>query len=273
MYLYFDKKGVLKEIVNDEALRQGNYGINKIYAYIEDRVYDSVDVYYTLPSGLVVGPGNFDTFETAQIPFDQKRDLRFFKYFKDYEFVVIDLEADINGNGPLDQAGVVHCDLMALLDGGSMLTLGEVNFKVEENTTLNQKYVASEQYMSLSDYLFLRKYVDGHIGHIPLVNATTETLSPGSEAVVTVTSTVNDDNWMITFGFQVPEGATGPRGATGPQGAKGDTGEAGANGVITEGSGIIGFQVLNGVLYATTLDDDAEEKLSIDSDGQLVYNY
>lgn len=158
MYLYFDRLGVLKEIINDEALRQGNYNVNKLYIYCERDDIERLDVSYLLPSSLVVGPTSFNETETAEIPYDKKRDLYYFEYHKEYTFIVVDLEADINGNGPLDQAGLVHCSISAVLTSG-ILTLGAVNFMVELDSVYNQYYVAQQEYMSLSDYRYLESIV------------------------------------------------------------------------------------------------------------------
>lgn len=158
MYLYFDRLGVLKEIINDEALRQGNYNVNKLYIYCERNDIVRLDVSYLLPSSLVVGPTSFSNTETAEIPYDKKRDLYYFEYHKEYTFIVVDLEADINGNGPLDQAGLVHCSISAVLTNG-ILTLGAVNFMVELDSVYNQYYVAQQEYMSLSDYRYLEYLV------------------------------------------------------------------------------------------------------------------
>ena len=158
MYLYFDRLGVLKEIINDEALRQGNYNVNKLYIYCERNDIVRLDVSYLLPNSLVVGPTSFNKTETAEIPYDKKRDLYYFEYHKEYTFIVVDLEADINGNGPLDQAGLVHCSISAVLTSG-ILTLGAVNFMVELDSAYNQHYVAQQEYMSLSDYRYLEYLV------------------------------------------------------------------------------------------------------------------
>lgn len=158
MYLYFDRLGVLKEIINDEALRQGNYNVNKLYIYCERNDIVRLNVSYLLPSSLVVGPTSFNETETAEIPYDKKRDLYYFEYHKEYNFIVVDLEADINGNGPLDQAGLVHCSISAVLTNG-ILTLGAVNFMVELDSVYNQYYVAQQEYMSLSDYRYLEYLV------------------------------------------------------------------------------------------------------------------
>lgn len=158
MYLYFDRLGVLKEIINDEALRQGNYNVNKLYIYCERNDIVRLNVSYLLPSSLVVGPTSFNETETTEIPYDKKRDLYYFEYHKEYTFIVVDLEADINGNGPLDQAGLVHCSISAVLTSG-ILTLGAVNFMVELDSVYNQYYVAQQEYMSLSDYRYLEYLV------------------------------------------------------------------------------------------------------------------
>lgn len=179
MYVYFDKKGVLKEIINDEALRQGNYNVNKIYVFVEDRTYTSIDATYTLPSGVIVGPLNFDEFEQAQIPFDAKRDLRFFKYYTNYNFCVIDLSEaettdnpEIEGASALDEGGVVHASLSIKI-GETILALGEVNFMVEINTALQQGVVGSENYLSLSNYYYLRTLIIGNVSnYVPYTGAT-----------------------------------------------------------------------------------------------------
>ena len=124
-------------------MRQGNYDINKIYIYIDRSDVSSVDVRYLLESGLLVGPQNYSEKVNEEIPFDPKRDLYWFEYHKTYRFIVVDLEADVNGNGPLDQTGNVHCNIEANLTSG-ILSLGELNFNVEMNHSLNQKQVANQ---------------------------------------------------------------------------------------------------------------------------------
>lgn len=159
MYLYFDEYGVLKEIINDGALRQGNYGVNTVFIYIENRTVNTAEVSFLLPSGTTIGPDLVDTFETAEIPFNQKRDLRFFEYYKEYRFIEISLSPE-EGPGPLDEAGLVHMSVIVNPVGGEQLGLGDVNFMVEENSVLQQKYVAEEQYLSLADYQYLKKLID-----------------------------------------------------------------------------------------------------------------
>ena len=174
MYLYFDKTGKLKEIINDEALRQGNYGINRMYIFVEDTTYSKIEISYLLSNGLIVGPQDYDSFTNPEdtmnnsdcfIPFDRERDLKYFKYFTPYKFLVVDLEEDFNGNGPLDVAGVVHCSASAYLLNEDILKLGDINFKVQVNPVYEQKEVANQEYMSLSDYLYLKSLL-GNISSV-----------------------------------------------------------------------------------------------------------
>lgn len=313
MYLYFDKTGALKEIINDEALRQGNYFINYLCVYIEGRDYESLDIAYTLPSGAFVGPMNYKketNAQTLQIPFNPKRDLKFFKYYTDYEFVVIPLEADLNGNAPLDEAGTVHTDITAMLLDDTQLVLGEVNFTVERNTTLNLKQIASQEYMSLSDYQFLRRMIGNFVGVAPQVTYSTETLPEGQDAVVTVISSETELHWSLAFDFKIPGGVKGDQGdpgtpagfgsvtassetevpvagqpdvevsvsTSGPDAAKDFSfgfkfkiPEA----VISTSAGMVAFSVNpDGQLIAHTPEESGTiSGLAIDENGQLVYTY
>ena len=176
MYVYFDKIGTLKEIINDEALRQGNFGVNKIYVYVDNglgasKLYTDIDVKYLLPDGTtIVGPQNFDTFTNPDasdnsdcfIPYDAKRDLRYFKYGQPYKFCVIDIEPDVGedentlGESPLSQNGVVHCEMSLNLSDAMILALGDLNFMVEGASVDNLGQVGEEKYLSLANYLYLR---------------------------------------------------------------------------------------------------------------------
>ena len=91
MYLYFNRNGVLKEIINDTALRQGNDNYNAIYCYFEDITYLGKEFWfrYKLNDGTLFPRVETTTKITKEIPFDNKRDLKYFKYFKSYNFIVI----------------------------------------------------------------------------------------------------------------------------------------------------------------------------------------
>lgn len=309
MYLFFDKNGTLKEYINDEALRQGNYGVNKMYVYIADNTVESLDVRYVLPSGLIVGPQNYNTHVTAQIPFDKNRDLRYFKYYTNYDFILIDLEADLNGNSPLDQSGVVHCSISAILDGDNdeQLTLGDVNFNVQLNEAFNQRYVAPQEYMTLSDYQFLRglsrdsgiyyvPYVDNY-GNISWNNNGGKENPPTKNIrgprgysisnVVQQTAPQSDGAVNLIYFYSENGANVGSievrNGNRGPQGPQGPAGESASNAMYFE-IDINGHLIMH---YATTIaptiylvNDDSDspyyyETLGVSSDyvGHLIYIY
>ena len=104
MYLYFDYKGTLLEIINDEALRQYNKGVNMVNIYIEsapDSVtgivpddgkipsyITGIQYWFQLANGDKLNDKVYDTSSKIKktIPFDRNRDLRHFRYGKSYEF-------------------------------------------------------------------------------------------------------------------------------------------------------------------------------------------
>ena len=56
MYIYLDKQGVVKEIINDEALRQSASNVNEIYVYydgLQEADIGSVLATYGLPDGTI----------------------------------------------------------------------------------------------------------------------------------------------------------------------------------------------------------------------------
>ena len=76
MYLYFDKKGVLKEVISsDSTIRIGNADTNVIFAYFEkDEVILNVSF---LMEGWSVEKYEEST-EIAQIPSDEKTRFKIF---------------------------------------------------------------------------------------------------------------------------------------------------------------------------------------------------
>lgn len=140
MYLYYNAKGILQEVVNDIPLRQTNSNVNYIYVYIEGASYDTENQYYPLPtiitqlgvryainSGAVSNETLVNTQEIAQIPYEKKRDLKKFKYFTNYQFFKISVGDDI-----LAQNGTVACTVRAYdTTKALILALGLITFIVE----------------------------------------------------------------------------------------------------------------------------------------------
>jgi len=268
MYLYFDKKGALKEIVNDEALRQGNYNVNTLYVYVEnvssteETIYDLIQATYLLPSELIVGPTGHQEQVVATLPYNPKRDLRFFKYGINYRFFKITMTDDLAGHNPLDEAGTVHCDLVAIIAGenGSALSLGGLNFEVEENAVYNQKNIASEQYMSLANYNYLLFRISEQGAPAGFGQVTAEITSDGGAPAVDVTTDGPNTSKEFHFDFK---------------NIKGEKGDQGVPGLNLRSNGLFALAVEGEDLVAYYPDSgtDPRDYLSIDSNGNLIYTY
>lgn len=119
MYLFFDKNGTLLEVVNDEAKRQYNMNVNRLYVYIQDED-DSItgkinpDIValqhrYKKSDGTIVdnttpvqrpiqsggNPYEDGVFEYKEVPFNRRRDLKHFVYGRKYEFFVVNVPSGI----------------------------------------------------------------------------------------------------------------------------------------------------------------------------------
>lgn len=154
MYLYFNKEGVLKEIVNDKPLRQGSVNVDFIYAYFEtedgsiptpeELEPKTLWISYLLPDGTTRVPSWTAAAEIEyptegeiayeEVPHNHKRDLKFFKYYQKYPFYVIPLEF-VNGTtveSALSQNGVVCCTIRINEENESLNTYGMIVFNVEK---------------------------------------------------------------------------------------------------------------------------------------------
>ena len=127
MYLYFNSKGVLEEVVNDIPTRKDSSNVNHIYVYIDGVAYNEDDKYYPLPDSIEslstrykLPDGTITPVALVQgkvqqsIPYDKHRDLKCFKDFYNYEFFDIELPSGVNEDGSqsevpnvLGQSGLV----------------------------------------------------------------------------------------------------------------------------------------------------------------------
>ena len=106
MYLYFDRYGTLKEQITFNPARVGNSNVNKIFVYWEgvEELPDwaqelALQTRYLLqdntqyPSATTFGFSAQP--ETAELPFDKNQDLKYFKYYKEYKFLTIDIPDEV----------------------------------------------------------------------------------------------------------------------------------------------------------------------------------
>ena len=109
MYIYFDTNGTIKEIVNDLPIRNGNNEANKIYCYIEgEPTIDDIWYLQKLPSGELSNEVSFkNSTITKAIPYDAKRDMKYFKDFVQYKFYVHTLNTFLTSQKGLNIATMV----------------------------------------------------------------------------------------------------------------------------------------------------------------------
>lgn len=160
MYLYFDSNGVLKEIINDKPFRQGNVDVNKIYIYVENTEINSLWIKYKNIDGTEAPDTGWYQLEydgptEMQVPYNPRRDLKYFKYYTDYPMYEVPLEGDDAEWSALNYAGTVA--LTMRIDGTD--TLGLVVFNVEESVEGN--YIAPDEYISLAQFNYLLSKFSG----------------------------------------------------------------------------------------------------------------
>ena len=163
MYLYFDSNGVLKEIINDKPFRQGNVDVNKIYIYVENTEINSLWIKYKNIDGTDAPDSGWYELEyddgptDMQVPYNPRRDLKYFKYYTDYPMYEVPTEFEIEDieYSALNYAGTVALSMR--IDGTD--TLGLVVFNVEESAEGN--YIAPDEYISLAQFNYLLSKFSG----------------------------------------------------------------------------------------------------------------
>ena len=151
MYIYLDKQGIVKEIINDEALRQSSSNANEIYVYydgLQENDIGSVLATYGLPDGTITDEMQVATrTEESEIPYNAERDLKYFQYYKAYPFYHFAI-ADL----ALSQEGVVRLMIrLAQKDGEYIKVAGLICFDVEG------ELVKEDHGVSLAQYNYLVK--------------------------------------------------------------------------------------------------------------------
>ena len=137
MFLYFDKNGVLKEIINDKALRKASSGT--IYAFFDgDVVFNDLYFYIKKSNDETLTHSQAEMQrELREIPSSRDRKLNYFEYFKKYNFYKYDLQSeDLNVAG-LWELTIQGYDLnLSPYAFGSFIGLVENNaIKVDTNIT------------------------------------------------------------------------------------------------------------------------------------------
>lgn len=166
MYLYFDRYGTLKEQITFNPARVGNSNVNKIFVYWEgveefpDWAQElALQTRYLLqdntqyPSATTFGFSAQP--ETAELPFDKNQDLKYFKYYKEYKFLTIDIPDEVlSYNGAVKSyIWVLNANKKRILGLGvfAFMVDGDINEVIpDENISLAQWNMISAQLGLLS---------------------------------------------------------------------------------------------------------------------------
>lgn len=171
MYLYFNSKGVLEEVVNDIPTRKDSSNVNHIYVYIDGVAYDTdkklyplpstitaLSTKYQLPDGTITPTALVSAKVKSTIPYDKHRDMKCFKDFYTYEFFDIELPSGVNEDGSqseipnvLGQSGLVA---LTIIEQPVGLALGLVVFNVEKEVGITTDTLITEaQFNYLMGYI------------------------------------------------------------------------------------------------------------------------
>lgn len=195
MYIYLDKQGVVKEIINDEALRQSASNVNEICVYydgLQEADIGSVLATYGLPDGTITDEMEVATqTQEMEIPYDAERDLKYFQYYKAYPFYRFAI-ADL----ALSQEGVVRLMLrLAQKDGEYIKVAGLICFDVEG------ELVKEDHGVSLAQYNYLVKAWVDTKGFLPLdgSKAMRADLDMASHSVLLNGKALKDKNGALNY--------------------------------------------------------------------------
>lgn len=154
MYLYFNENGILKEIINDKALRKGNANANVIYAYFQGDPEITTLTFNITPNGyqeaiilnqdddspIVANENNPECF----VPNDSERKLKYFKYFTPYKFYKCTLTAET-----LASSGLWLMTLLAINSDQEQVAQGTYVGMVEDNNLAVDSTITYSQYSFL----------------------------------------------------------------------------------------------------------------------------
>lgn len=195
MYIYLDKQGVVKEIINDEALRQSSSNANEIYVYydgLQENDIGSVLATYGLPDGTITDEMQVATqTQESEIPYNAERDLKFFQYYKAYPFYHFAI-ADL----ALSQEGVVRLMLrLAQKDGEYIKVAGLICFDVEGELVKEDHGVSLAQY----NYLVKAWYETKECLPLDGSKAMQGNIDMGAHNVILNGKTLKDNNGALNY--------------------------------------------------------------------------
>lgn len=150
MYIYFDQEGRLKEIVNSSPIRQNSDNENKLYIYLEG---DREPLGITL--SIKVNDSNRTTYDVLldlskcvkkdEIPYNEDRTLKYFKYLKTYKFYTYELTSEDTAYS----GSLVVQPIFTFASG--RLPLGKIALVVENSNVQPTYTITKGEYLDLLD--------------------------------------------------------------------------------------------------------------------------
>lgn len=154
MFIYFDRNGVLQEVINDKAARLGDLNANEIYVYVDEVELDDIWLTLKRPDGTLSVEKSFIANKVVrELPYDPKRDMKFFKDFKEYEFYKFTISDEITIEG-------VYQATIRMTYEDTLSALGVLVFKAETGV------IKSDQSITQAQYDYLIWYVGSWQGQI-----------------------------------------------------------------------------------------------------------
>ena len=177
MYIYFDVNGNLKEIVQ-EPVRQGDINSNTIYAYVSPSEPIPTQDVYPLLNTYGYARINFGTLNSednlnpsdlggnsprmtkltgdncVQIPYDSKRDLKYFKYGYKYEMWMIELPSSVTEHDSIAVASIYLFNLGI----DNQKALNKFSFNVEASVGIKL-----DSTMTQSQYSYLYNHIQNTV--------------------------------------------------------------------------------------------------------------
>ena len=147
MYIYFDSNGVLREIINDKAVRQGDLNANEVLVYIENVEPADIWITFRKPGGAFSTEKSFITNKiTKEIPYNKNRDMRYFKDLTEYTFYKFVISDEIT------EAGTYEATIRFTY-ADSLVALGKFVFNAEPSVIKQDNLITQAQYNYLIWYV------------------------------------------------------------------------------------------------------------------------
>ena len=145
MYVYYDEQGILRECVNDLALRQYADQVDDIYIYLEgDRTLTGLTLYIKVNDTIGTTYTRVLDLSTAtklnvEVPYSSDRTLKYFEVGKRYTMIKYTLTSDdLAYNGSISIEPVVYFTSGELPLGKIIATVSESNIQAERNLTYSE---------------------------------------------------------------------------------------------------------------------------------------